>query len=434
MKPRNLLVVAKREYLTRIRSKGFWIATVALPLLMATLMVVPSLIMTKTRAEERVALVDTTGTLGADLVSALEQTGSLVGEQAVFEVELVELPAGPPAESSDRLEALRAELDRRVLGGEISSWVWVSPESLAENRVEYHAESVSNFLTQQVLAAKISEVVRARRLAEAGFDVETISRLSRRIGLDTVRISEEGSKAEGGGGAFAVAVALFVVLYTTILLYGNQVMLGVLEEKSSRVVEILLAAVAPVELLAGKLLGICCVALTQLAVWLGTAVALTTPGVVTLSLLPAGFQMPTLPLALVLHVFGYFLLGFFLFATFYAMVGAAFNNQQEAQQFSAIGVIFVVAPWMVFMPVLNDPDSTLAVVTSLFPLFTPLLMILRMAVEMPPVWQIALSYALTLAACAGMVVLAARVYRVGILMYGKKPTVGEIWRWMKYRG
>lgn len=426
MKPRNLFIVAKREYLTRIRSKGFWIATVSLPLLMATLMVVPSLIMTKTRAEERIALVDTTGTLGSELASALEQTGSLAGEQAVFEVEIVESPIEPAA--------LRAELDRRVLAGEISAWVWVSPESLSEDRVEYHAESVSNFLTQQVLAAKISEVVRAQRLADAGFDVETISRLSRRIGLETVRISEEGSRAEGGAGAFAVAVGLFVVLYTTILLYGNQVMLGVLEEKSSRVVEVLLAAVRPVELLAGKLLGICCVALTQLAVWLGTAVALTTPGLLTLSFLPAGFQMPTLPLALVLHVFGYFLLGFFLFATFYAMVGAAFNNQQEAQQFSAIGVIFVVAPWMVFMPVLNDPDSTLAVATSLFPLFTPLLMILRMAVDMPPWWQIVLSYVLTLAACVGMVVLAARVYRVGILMYGKKPSPREIWRWIRYRG
>lgn len=426
MRSRNLFIVAKREYLARVRSKGFWIATVSLPLLMGALMVVPSLIMSSTRAEETIALVDTTGSLGEELATGLETMGSLGLERAVFEVELIE--------PDEDLEALRAELDRRVLGGETSAWVWVSPEGLAQNRVEYHAESVSNLLTQQVLAAQVSEIVRERRLAEAGFDVETIARLSRPIGLETVRISAEGSRTEGGAGAFALAVGLFVILYTTILLYGNQVMLGVLEEKSSRVVEILLAAVTPVELMGGKLAGICCVALTQLGVWLGTAAALTAPGVVALAVLPEGFEMPTLPLALILHVFGYFLLGFFLFATFYAMLGAAFNNQQEAQQFSAIGVIFVVAPWMVFMPVLNDPDSTLAVVTSLFPLFTPLLMILRMAVEMPPWWQIALSYVLTLGACAGMVFLAARVYRVGILMYGKKPSPREIWRWIRYRG
>lgn len=426
MKPRNLFVVAKREYVTRIRSKGFWIATVSIPLLMGALMVVPSLIMTTTRAEETIALVDTTGQLGDEIAAGLERFGAIGGEQAVFDVELVE--------PRDDREALRAELDRRVLEGEISAWAWITREGLEQNRIEYHAESVSNFLTQQVLASQVSEIVRARRLADAGFEVETIARLSRPIGLETVRISEAGSRAEGGVGAFALAIALFVILYTTILLYGNQVMLGVLEEKSSRVVEILLAAVSPVELLGGKLTGICCVALTQLGVWLGTAAVLTAPGVVTLAFLPEGFELPTLPLPLLMHVVGYFLLGFFLFATFYAMVGAAFNNQQEAQQFSAIGVIFVVAPWMVFMPVLNDPDSTLAVVTSLFPLFTPLLMVLRMAVEMPPVWQIALSYLLTLAACAGMVFLAARVYRVGILMYGKKPSPREIWRWIRYSG
>lgn len=426
MKARNLYVVAKREYVTRIRSKGFWIATVSLPLLMGALMVVPSLILTKTRAEERIALVDTTGSLGEELARGLESVGSAGFEQAVFDVELI----APDADS----ETLRAELDRRVLAGEISGWVWVSPEGLAQNRIEYHAESVSNFLTQQVLASKVSEIVRQRRLAEAGFEVETIARLSRPIGLDTVRISEAGSRAEGGAGALALAVALFVILYTTILLYGNQVMLGVLEEKTSRVVEIMLAAVSPVELMGGKLLGICCVALTQLAVWVGTAAALTAPGVVAVTLLPAGFELPSLPLALAANVFGYFLLGFFLFATFYAMVGAAFNNQQEAQQFAAIGVIFVVAPWMIFMPVLNDPDSTLAVVTSLIPLFTPLVMVLRMAVKMPPLWQIALSYVLTLLACAGMTFLAARVYRVGILMYGKKPSPREIWRWMTYKG
>ena len=139
-----------------------------------------------------------------------------------------------------------------------------------------------------------------------------------------------------------------------------------------------------------------------------------------------------MPPALIAHFFGYFLLGFLFFAAFYAMIGSAFNNLQEAQQFSTIGVIFVVAPWIVFMPILNDPDSTLAVVTSLIPLFTPLLMILRIAIKMPPAWQIVLSYVLTLAACAGMIWLTARVYRVGILMYGKKPSPKELWRWIRY--
>lgn len=424
MRVRNLFVVAKREYLARVTTKGFWLATVALPLLMGAWMVVPSLVMSKTRATQSLAIVDATGRVGDLLIESLDQMSALGTEQAAFEVEKVEL-TGDPA-------TLRAELDRRVLEEEIAAWVWVSGEGLARDTIEYHAESVSNFVTQEILKGKVSEVVRSVRLAEAGYDVGTIRQLSRRVGLETVRVSEEGSRAEGGFAAIGLAVALFIILYMMILIYGSQVMQGVLEEKSSRVVEVMLSAVRPIDLMAGKLAGICAAALTQLTVWISTAVVLTSPALLAIPFLPDGIELPTLSPMLIAHFFGYFLLGFLFFASFYAMIGSAFNNLQEAQQMSTIGVIFVVAPWVVFMPILNDPDSTLAVVSSLIPVFTPMLMILRITIKMPPAWQIILSYVLTLATCAGMVWLAARVYRVGILMYGKKPTAKELWRWIRY--
>ena len=424
MQVRNVFIVAKREYISRVKSKSFWIATAALPLLLGGMLVVPSLIMSKTTAQQVLALVDTTGKVGPALKAGLERVGEMTFEQASFEVELIE-PADDEAQQ-------RTELDRRVLDGDISAWVWVSDTTLESDHVEYHAESVSNFVTQQVLRGTVTEIMRALRLAEAGYDVAAIGHLSRPIGLETVRVSEEGSRAEGGAGGFALALALFFMLYTVILLYGSQMMLGVLEEKASRVVEVMLSAVRPVELMTGKLAGICAVGLTQLGVWMGTAFVLLSPGLVTLAFLPDDFELPTLPIPILLNFFGYFLLGFFLFASFYGMVGAAFNNQQEAQQMSMIGVAFVVSPMFVLMPILNDPDSTLAVSMSLFPLFTPLIMILRMAVKMPPMWQIVLSYLLTIATCGGMIWLAARVYRVGILMYGKKPSPREIWRWIRH--
>ncbi len=420
MRPRNVKIIAKREYLSRIKSKGFWLATIALPLFMTAMMVVPSLVMSKTQTTQKIALVDTTGTVADALIASLERSG----RQAIFEVERIKLTGDE--------QALRADLDARVLDDDIAAWIWVSDETLESDSIEYHAESVSNFLTQQILSSKVSEVVRGMRLAEAGFDVEAIGELSRSISLSTVRITEEGSKAEGGFGALIVAIALFFMLYMTIIIYGTQVMLGVLEEKASRVVEVMLSAVAPIDLMAGKLLGICGVAMTQLAIWISTAFVITSPAMLALAPLPEGFVLPSLSPVVIAHFFGYFLLGFAFFASFYAMIGSAFNNQQEAQQMSSIGVVFLIAPMMVFMPVLNDPDSTLAVTMSLFPLFTPLLMILRIAVKMPPTWQIVLSYVLTLAACGGMVWLAARVYRVGILMYGKKPSLKELWRWIRY--
>jgi ABC-2 type transport system permease protein len=133
-----------------------------------------------------------------------------------------------------------------------------------------------------------------------------------------------------------------------------------------------------------------------------------------------------------LHFGLLFILGFFSFATLYAAIGSAFNNLQEAQQAASVVVVFIVIPALLLHPVINDPNSTMAVVLSLIPLFTPLLMPLRIAIEMPPVWQLGLAYALSLGFVWLMVSLCARVYRVGILMYGKKPTFQEIWRWLRY--
>ncbi|MGB5160673.1 MAG: ABC transporter permease [Thermoanaerobaculia bacterium] len=425
MRPGNFRTIAKREYLARLRSKGFWISTIALPIMMAAWAVLPSLMVAKARTSQKLAVVDRTHLVAELLQTALDDLARRTADQVSFDLEVVE----PRVDA----ESQRADLDQRVLDEEIAAWVWIDPEMLAENRVEYHAESVSNFITQQALTGALSVAVQQVRLVESGYDPEIVAELSSTIDLDTVRISEEGSRAEGGLGGFALAFAVFMVLYMTTLIYGQQVMLGVLEEKSSRVVEVLLSAVDPIDLMAGKIAGIGLAGLTQIAIWFATAAVLTAPGVIAImAFLPAGTELPTLSPILVLHFFLLFILGYFFYATFYAMIGSAFNNPQEAQQMASLAVIFVVLPWIFFLPILNDPDSTLAVVTSLIPIFTPFLMVLRIAVKMPPTWQILLGYFLTSALCAGMIWLCARIYRVGILMYGKKPSLRELWRWVRY--
>jgi ABC-2 type transport system permease protein len=162
-------------------------------------------------------------------------------------------------------------------------------------------------------------------------------------------------------------------------------------------------------------------------------VALSTPAVLgAMATLPDGTQLPQVSLGLALHFFVNFLLGFFVFASLYAAIGAATNNVQEAQQLAGFLVIFLIAPVFFVVPVINDPDSTLAVVLSLIPMFTPLLMLLRIAVKMPPLWQILAGYAITTAFLVFLVWGCARIYRVGILMYGKKPTLPELWRWLRH--
>ena len=433
---RPTFLVARREYTTRVRTKAFWLSTILLPAFMGAMVFLPSLILLKSGARVRLAVVDGAGRVGPALVARLapgelaahtsEELATVQqGPLAKFEIELRELAADPAAQ--------RAALDREVLGEKIDAWLWISPQSLVSGEVEYHAESVSNFLTQRVLERALTEVVSSARLSAAGLDSNRIRELIEPVELSTVRISAAGSRAEAGMAGFFLAYFLFFLLYLVVVIYGQQVMNGVLEEKSTRIVEVIVSSVRPFELMLGKLVGIGAVGLTQLAIWLLAMAALTAPAVVgAIIAMPAGYQLPQVSGMVIVHFVLHFLLGYFLFASLYAALGAACNNIQEAQQLASVLVFFLVAPVLLLMPVINDPDSPLAVVSSLIPFFTPLLMMLRIAVKTPPAWQILAGYLITALFTVGMVWACARIYRVGILMYGKRPTFRELWRWLRY--
>jgi ABC-2 type transport system permease protein len=429
----NVAVVAKREYLQRIKGKAFWIGTLILPLFLIAVTVLPSLLLAKGNARQRLVVVDATGEVAEALRTALaappkpDKTGK---------------PGGPPPASFEPTfatpgpdpKAQQEDLDRQVRTGAIDAWIWVDAKGLETNSVQYHAKNVANFVTQEVLRDAVSAAIRRVRLERAGFrDTEKISELTRSVQLETIRIAKQGSRAEGGMAGFFFAYVLFMMLYTTIAIWGQQVMTGVLEEKGSRIVEVLVSTVRPFDLLLGKLVGICLLGLTQIVIWFATLMAVTAPGIVaSLAFLPEGVHLPTVTFVLAINFAIFFVLGFFVFATFYAAIGASFNNLQEAQQVAAFVVFFLIAPLFIMFRIVNDPDSTLAVVSSLIPPFTPLLMTLRVALQPPPFWQLGLSYLLTLAFILGMVWMSARIYRTGILMYGKKPTLAEIWRWVRY--
>ncbi len=439
MRTERILTIVRREYLTRVRSKGFWIATLILPLAMGALVFLPSLLLMKTKASHRMTIVDATGgdlgervakELAAPVAPPAGKTveRELEGRREVditrFEVRVA------PAEAD--AAAQQARLDAQVLAGDIDSWIWISPANLASSRVEYHAASVSNFLTQRRLEQALTRIFSEARFAAAGYDSARVAELARGVDLDTLKVTEEGTKAETGMAGFYLAYLLFFLLYTVVAIYGGLVMNGVLEEKSSRIVEVLLASTTPSELLIGKLAGIGAAGLTQLAVWAAAIGIFSAPSLI--GAMAGGLLdgVPQVAPMVLVHFLLHFLLGFFLFASMYAAIGAATNSTQEAQPFTGVVVPFLVAPVVFMMPVINDPDSTLAVVLSLVPPFTPLLMMLRIAVKTPPAWQIALGYLLTSGFVVGLVALCARIYRVGILMYGKRPTFRELGRWIRH--
>jgi ABC-2 type transport system permease protein len=293
---------------------------------------------------------------------------------------------------------------------------------------EYHGKNVSNMMDIGLVDTAIEEALIGRRLADEGLAPGAVRQLTRKVDLKTVRLSASGER-EDRGGSFFLAMVLMTILYTAVAMWGAAVMNGVIEEKTSRVVELVVSALPPWVFFAGKLLGVGAAGLTQFGIW-GASLGLLSVWAAALAA-TSGAALPEVsPLLLVSFVTS-FLLGYFLYGALYAAVGATVNSQQEAQTL----VLPVMAPlltaFLFFPAVLGAPDSALSTTLSLVPFFTPLLMFLRVAAAPPPAWQLALAVALCLAAIALVTWLASRIYRVGILMYGKRATLQEIARWVR---
>jgi ABC-2 type transport system permease protein len=250
------------------------------------------------------------------------------------------------------------------------------------------------------------------------------------VELKTKKITAGGESREGGRADFIVAFILLIFIYMSVLIYGLFVMRGVIEEKQSRIVEVIVSSVKPQQMMLGKVVGIGLVGLTQIGVWVLSAVLLTTVGVSVFA--SRGLTMPNVPPILLVYFVVYFVLGYFLFATLYALVGSTVSSEEEAQQAQMPVTLLLVVPMVIFNMILANPTSTASTVVSMIPFFAPTLMMMRIAVINPPLWQVLLSMAILVATILGCVWIAARIYRIGILMYGKRPNLAELGRWLRY--
>ncbi len=227
----------------------------------------------------------------------------------------------------------------------------------------------------------------------------------------------------------AISATFFFLIYISIFVYGAYIMRGVLEEKNNRIVEVIVSSIRPTTLMLGKILGIGLVGITQYAVWAGLAIAIALPGVAAVVGMNEG--LPHIPVATIGAFVLFFLLGYFLYASLYAALSAPFNTEQEAQQFVMIPGMMLILTSTTWFFAFNQPNGRLATVLSFFPFTAPLMMFMRISVQTPPLWQIATSVAILVATIFLVAWFAGRVYRVGILMYGKKPTLPEIFRWAR---
>ena len=299
--------------------------------------------------------------------------------------------------------------------------------------VELHTKNPGNFSLLGPIIAAVNQAVVEARLSARGIHVDNVRELVRVANLQVIKVSKTGESVEKGQ-TFGVAIALVVLLYTTLLMYGIITMRSVLEEKTSRTMEVLISAVTPSQLLAGKILGVAGVAFTQFLIWTASVALLGSYGAAMAAMSGAGSILSALhvPLSLLIIALVYFFGGYFLYSAMFAAVGAACSNEQDAAQLQWIAMAPLVFTMVIYSLVLNDPTSRISIILSEIPFFAPVLMPLRFSLQAPPVWQLALSIGLLFGSIGIVIYGSAKIYRVGILMYGKRPTLPELVRWLRY--
>ena len=418
----NVLPILKREYFSRVKTKGFWISTAILPIFIGAVMILPTLIaaMSKT-SPEPVIIIDKAG----DFYPVVESVFAGVKDKS-------QLPPLELYKGTEPIPQVRKVLNDRAEEGEIQGYIIVDKENLQTGEMTFYARNPSSALSGgETFRPRFREAVTRYRLTKLGLAQTDVDLATKRIDLDVLKATNDPKKEESGISAFILSFLMVMFIYFSLIFYGIYVLKGVLEEKSNRIVEVIVSSVKPFHLMIGKIVGIGAVGLTQIAIWVVFLLLFTAPQVLgMISVKPD--MIPSVSPMLIIFFPIYFVLGFLLYATIYAGIGSMFNSDEDAQQMVSAANMMLIVPIMLVGAVMKNPSGTMATVTSLFPFFTPILMYLRIAVQTPPAWQIALSLVLMVVTITLMILLVSKIYRVGILMYGKKPTLPELIKWLRY--
>ena len=431
---RKFLTIARREYLQGVRSKVFVISTVLGPVMMLVFTVVPGLLFQmKTGGATRVAVLDETGRLYApvreSVMGAAEGEGEGAGDRgpramtASYELEQVAVPA-----DGSIVEAQR-QLDERIKRQELDAYVILPRDILETNRARYYARNLGDMISIGRFEDRLSRAVKEQKLRESGLDPGLVRSLTRGVEMSRHKPGEQAEQAQESGFFLALAVGMFV--YIAILMYGQAILSAVVEEKTTRIVEVLFSSVDAFTLLAGKLVGVSLVGLTQYAIW---AVLFVGAALFTAGGLAAGgmnLTLPHVPPMLALYSLLFFLLGFYVYATLYAVVGSMVTTEKEGGQLAFPVIMLLMAAIYVAFPVIRSPSSSFSFWASMIPFFSPITMIVRIATEPPPWHEVWLSLLIGVATVVGLVWIAARIYRTGMLMYGKRATIPEVLRWIR---
>ena len=415
---RKVWVVIRREFVERIRTRWFWVMALLGPLFFAAVFVLPTVLASRGGVRQIVVVDATTGPVGARITH-------LLNDSPMFRAQRV--PAG-----GEVVDSLTTEVEQKRLGG----FLIVTDAAADSGKAEYRGSNVSGFATVGALERTIGEVVSAVRLEREGVDPRVVARARIPVRLETKKIAGGKTTGETAAQSFSLAYFMGIILYTAILLYGINVMSSVLEEKTTRIVEVLVSSLRPFQLMLGKVLGVGAVSIFQFLIWGVSARLLFTHRPAFLTGRDVGeadqiFQVPHVSGATAAVFITYFLGGFFLYSAMFAAVGAISSSEQEARQAQQPISWLLVLSFVSMFGMLNDPGSAFAITLSLIPFSSPIAMPVRWAAGNLPTYEMALSFGILGVSIVAVTWIAARIYRVGMLMTGKRPNLRELVRWVR---
>jgi len=449
---KKFLAVVKHEYKKIVLKWSFLLATLLFPVLAAAFAIVPALLFSIKSEPTRIAVVDQTGRVTPRIKEnlSLEKTATKPERQSAEEL-IKDSTAVSPDEQMKRaaeqlgatfnfveydanskpLEQIKRELTDKITSKELDAYLIVPPNyDATDAKFEFFSRKAGDYVATSQLERAVNGAVRSQRLADANISEEKVKGLSRNVEFTKTALSEKGDEKDSEGVFFASFI-IGLMIYITLLIYGQQILSAVVEEKETRIAEILFSSAKPFELMMGKLVGVGLAGLTQLAIWIISALVLVGIGLANMSAAGINVSVPDISPLTVLYFFIFFLLGFFIYSTIYALIASMVTTVQEGGQFAMFPIMILVIAFYMSFTVIRDPNSNLSLWVSIAPFLAPITMPVRILAETPPFWQIALSILLNGLAIAGLVWLAARVYRVGMLMYGKRATIPEVWKWIR---
>ncbi|MCW5961564.1 MAG: ABC transporter permease [Pyrinomonadaceae bacterium] len=446
----KFLAVVKHEYKKVVLKWSFLIGTLLFPLIAAGFAVVPALIFSIKGEPTRIAIFDQSGKIESRLRTNLSEGILRERAQQAAKDAMKDMTAPQKdkvnsdlAQFGDNfrfvdyngemkeIEQVRRELSGRIAAGELDAYLIIPQDfSAPDAKFEFYSRKAGDFIINETFRDALNNAVRSQRLADANISEAQLKTLSQSVDLEVKKLDKEGTESDDEGGFWAGFIIAFMI-YLNLAIYGQMIMSTVVEEKETRVAEILFSSARPFELMMGKLVGVGLAGMTQFAIWIGSAAILIAAAIPYFMSSGIDVPLPNITIGIIIYFLIYFLLGFFLYASIFALIGSMVTSVQEGGQFAFFPIMLMLGGFYFCLAVVRDPNSSLSFWSSIVPFIAPMTMPVRIISETPPFWQIGLSISVNVLAIAGLVWVASRVYRVGMLMYGKRATIPEVWKWIR---